>query len=171
MSDNILHQTIGSDMRIVANIEGEDIIEHEDSSVSWRAKLAVDCDGIGPHHGDPCAQSDTSLHYHGQALNADVDRYIVVPPAIIHGVKGTVLGCYAKCKNVRNGKECDAVVGDIGPHKKLGEASCATAAALGLNPSPTRGGTDDHIIEYTIYPGVAAIVDGKTYTLQPSNAS
>jgi hypothetical protein len=153
-------------MKTIAVIDNEQIREFDDGTVRFRAKAAVDTDGSGPLHGDPCAQRDTSLHWQGRALNADKDRYIVVPPAIIQGVKGIVLGCQAYAKNIRNGHETEAVVGDIGPHKKLGEVSVATAAALGINPSPTSGGVDDHIIEYTLKPGVPAVVNGKRYTLQ-----
>lgn len=152
-------------MRLIANIDGEDILEDADGMVYFIAKAAVDTDGVGPLHGDPCAQKETSLKPN---LNADLDRYIVVPPAIIHGVKGVVLGCRAHVLNTVNGKETEAVVGDIGPRKKLGEVSVATAEALGLDPSPNHGGTDDHIIQYRIYPGVPAIVEGKIYDLQRS---
>lgn len=155
-------------MRIIATIENEDITEHEDGRVTYRAKAAVDTDGSGPLHGDPDAQADTSLHLDGKALNADVDKYIVVPPAIRDGVQGIVLGCMAEARHTRTGALTKCVVGDIGPHKKLGEVSVATARALGINPSPTRGGEDDHVIEYTLWPGVAAVVDGKAYNLQPA---
>lgn len=155
-------------MRIIATIDGEEILENPyDQSVTFKAKAAVDTDGSGPLHGDPCAQRDTSLHWQGKALNADLDCYIVVPPAIIAGVKGIVLGCQAYAKNIKNGKSTEAVVGDIGPHKKLGEVSVATAKALGINPSPTSGGIDEHIIEYRIMPGTPAVVNGKHYTLRP----
>jgi len=154
-------------MRVIANIEGEDITEQDDGSVMWRAKMAVDSDGVGPHHGDKTAQDQTTYK---PDLNADIDKYIVVPPAIRDGVQGTVIGCQGHCRNTQNGNETDVVVGDIGPHKKLGEASCATNAALGLDPSPVDGGTDDHIIEYQIWPGQPAVVDGKQYTLQPKHA-
>ena len=154
-------------MRTIAVIENEQIREFDDGSVRYRAKAAIDTDGAGPLHGDPCAQRDTSLHWQGKALNADEDRYIVAPPAIIQGVKGIVLGCQAYAKNIKNGQETECVVGDIGPHKKLGEISVATAKALGINPSPTSGGTDEHVVEYTLKPGVPANVNGKQYTLQP----
>lgn len=153
-------------MRIIATIDGEDITEQDDGSVTFKAKAAVDTDGKGPLHGDPCAQKDTSLHFDGEALNADEDKYIVVPPAIIQGVVGIVLGCQAHCVNTLNSMETDAVVGDIGPHKKIGEISVAAAKALGLNPSPTHGGIDTHVIEYTLNPDTAAVVDGKEYELQ-----
>ena len=157
-------------MRIVATIESEEITEHDDGSVTFRAKAAVDTDGIGPLHGDPDAQRTTSLTWQGKSLNADIDKYIVVPPAIIAGVKGVVLGCQASCFHIRTRKTTLAVVGDIGPHKKLGEVSVATAKALGIDPSPTTGGTSSHVIEYTLYPGKPAVVDGKQYSLQPSGA-
>jgi hypothetical protein len=150
--------------RLIATIENENITELDDQSVHWRAKAAIDSDGVGPHHGDRTAQDQTSYK---PDLNADVDRYIVVPPAIRDGVKGVVMGCQAQLTNTENGAYTDAVVGDIGPHNKLGEISCASATALGLNPSPVDGGVDAHIINYVIFPGRPAVVNGKTYVLQP----
>ena len=152
-------------MRVITTIEGEVITEHDDLSVHYRAKAAIDSDGVGPHHGDRTAQDQTSYK---PDLNADEDRYIVVPPAIRDGVKGVVMGCMAQVTNTLNGRHTAAVVGDIGPHKKLGEISCACAAAIGLNPSPVDGGIDEHVIEYIIFPDVPAIVNGKQYTLQPA---
>jgi hypothetical protein len=157
-------------MRIIATIENEPITEHDDGSVTFRAKAAIDSDGIGPHHGDKTAQNETSLKVNGQYLNADEDCYIVVPPAIINGVKGIVLGCQAHVTNSKTGAYTDAVVGDIGPHNKLGEISCATASAIGLNPSPVSGGVDAHIIDYVLHPGDPAVVGLRKYTLQPSGA-
>jgi len=91
-----------------------------------------------------------------------------VPPLIIWSVAPVVLGCQANCINTRNAKASLAVVGDVGPHKKIGEVSDSLAAALGLNPSPVNGGTSDHIIRYQLWPGVPAKVDGKTYALKSS---
>lgn len=152
-------------MKVLAIIEGEVIVEQDDLSVRYKAKAAIDSDGVGPHHGDHTAQDQTTYKPN---LNADEDRYIVVPPAIRDGVKGIVMGCQAQVTNHLNGKHTAAVVGDIGPHKKLGEISCATATALGLNPSPVFGGIDEHAIEYILFPGVPAVVEGKTYVLQPA---
>ena len=152
-------------MRLIATIEGEPIIEMDDLSVHFRSKAAIDSDGIGPHHGDKTAQDETSYK---PDLNADVDRYIVVPPAIRSGVAGVVMGCKAQVFNTLTSDWTYAVVGDIGPYSKLGEISCACASAIGLNPSPVDGGVDEHVIQYVIYPGLAAEVDGKLYTLQPA---
>lgn len=154
-------------MRVIATIDGEAITELSNGSVTFRAKAAIDTDGSGPLHGDPCAQRDTSLHFRGAALNADEDRYVVVPPAIIKGVRGVVLGCQAHVSNIKTGLTTDAVVGDIGPQHKLGEISVACAKALGIDPSPTRGGIDEHVIFYHLEPGVPAIVDTRLYALQP----
>lgn len=155
-------------MKILAAIEGEAITLLNDGSVTYRAKAAIDTDGSGPTHGDPCAQRDTSLHLNGKPLNADLDKYVVVPPAIIRGVKPIVLGSLAIVVNLRTGQRSDAVVGDIGPKTKLGEISVALASALGLNPSPVSGGLEAHDIYYTIHPGQPAVVDGKRYQLQAS---
>lgn len=152
-------------MRIIATIEGENITEHDDGSVHYRAKAAIDSDGVGPHHGDHTAQNETTYK---PDLNADEDRYIVVPPAIRDGVEGVVMGCMAQVTNTLNGWHTAAVVGDIGPHKKLGEISCACASAIGLDPSPVDGGTDEHVIEYILFPDVPAIVNGTQYHLQPA---
>ena len=152
-------------MRTIAVIENESITERDDGAVVFRAKAAIDSDGVGPHHGDRTAQDETTYK---PDLNADEDRYIVVPPAIRNGVKGVVIGCLANVTNTKNGKHTAAVVGDIGPHKKLGEISCACASAIGLNPSPVSGGVDEHVIDYVIFPGVPAIVNGKQYHLQPA---
>lgn len=154
--------------RIIATIENEPIIEADDLSVSYRAKGAIDGDGIGPSHGDPDYQPETTLKHNGKSLNADVDKYVVVPPAIVQGVKGVVMGCQAHVINTLNGNQSYAVVGDIGPHKKLGEISIALAQALGIPPSPTTGGEERHVLRYTLRPGVAAVVDGVEYTLQPA---
>lgn len=151
---------------IIATIEGCHVFR-EDSpveKVSYVAKAAIDGDGSGSSHGDPDFQGDTSLHHNGQPLNSDIDRYIVVPPAIINGTNGIVLGCRGIVTHTLTGMETAVVVGDIGPHLKLGEVSIATARALWIDPSPTSGGEDRHVISYEIYPGQAAL----GYTLKPS---
>lgn len=147
--------------KLLMTIEGCDVLQFENGSLRWIAKAAIDCDGTGPKYGDPCAQNDTSLHLNGKALNADIDRYIVVPPQIITAVEGIVLGCDATVS--WRGRTVKAVVGDIGPRKKIGELSVSLARDLGMNPSPTRGGVDAHEVIYTIYPGVFAV----GYSLQP----
>lgn len=154
--------------KIIDTIEGEPITLGDDGKIRFKAKAAIDGDGVGKSHGDPDFQNRTSLRHNGNFLNADNDRYIAVPPAIIAGVAPIVLGSQAQVTNTITNKTCTAVVGDVGPHRKLGEISIACAAAIGIDPSPTRGGVERHVVEYVISPGVAAVVDGVTYQLQKS---
>lgn len=90
-------------------------------------------------------------------LNSETERFIVVPASFRKSVAGIVMGCKAIVRF--DGKECTAIVGDIGP--RFGEASIAVARALGINSNAKSGGVD-HGVEYQVFPGVA--VDG--YELQ-----
>lgn len=155
-------------LKILGNIEGCDIVLRPDGVVQYQAKLAVDCDGSDNRHGDPCWQADTSLHHDGKPLDAESVPYVVVPPLVLQAVSGIVLGCQAQVTNTVTGKRTKAVVGDVGPRRKLGEASCECARRVGLDGNPNRGGTDQHIVLYEIFPGTAAAVDGVTYTLKHS---
>lgn len=158
-------------MRILKTLTREGfkspIFEEDDGRVHFVADLDVDVDGLGSSHGDPWYQPDTSLHYKGKALNADVDYYIVVPLDLPKMVKGVVMGCQGRVTNLRNGKSFSCVVGDEGPTFKDGEASRILAIALDVNPSPINGGEDNPVIYYEFWPGMPAVVDGKTYDLQP----
>ena len=155
-------------MKTIGTWEGDEVVTlHDDGSITFKAKAAVDTDGCGPMHGDPDGQDDTSLHVNGKPLNADIDKYIVLPPGIIEAVPGIVLGCQAHAHNLRTDMDTFCVVGDVGPKRKLGEVSVATAKALGIDPSPVSGGEEDHVVEYIIWPGVPAVVDGRPYQLQP----
>ena len=86
----------------------------------------------GPAHGDPYHQSQTAYWNGGKCLNADVDKYIVVPPQIRSSVPGVVMGCQAKLTNLQTNVTTFALVGDIGPSEKTGEA--AYCAAKIVNP-------------------------------------
>lgn len=154
--------------RILTTIAGIDVIIGDDERLTFLAGFMIDGDGSGDSHGDPDFQNDTSLHLDGKALNADADKYIVLPPQVIQAVRGIVLGCQVQVTNASNGLESYAVVGDVGPHSKIGEGSIALANALGIPSSPTTGGEERRVIRYSIFPGVRAIVDGKTYDLQAS---
>jgi hypothetical protein len=138
----------------------------QDGLVHFVANADIDDDGTGPGYGDPYHQNDTTLHYQGQPLNADEDLYVVVPPLICRKVRGIVLGCKVTVTNRRNGNVVIGVIGDIGPSFKDGEVSIATAKALDIDWNPNTGGEDSAVIEYIIEPGVPAMSNGKTYTLQ-----
>ena len=143
----------------------EILIEQEPvEKVSYLSKFAIDGDGSGASHNDPCFKPDTTLHNNGKALNSDVDFFAAIPPQIRKRTKGIVMGCRGTATNTVNGLKASFVVGDIGPHHKIGEGSIALARALGIPASPISGGTEDHIIYWEIYPGQQA--DG--YILQPA---
>jgi hypothetical protein len=220
--------------KIIGNIHGSDIVEEDDSSVTFSAGATLDGDGAnGQFGGDPCyapssytgktldvignaggpgnwfgvvtdtghengtpivqKQSDpcpgafvsaTSLHLRDNSGNSlprsspfkYVDSatvpFMVVPPMITAGVDGIVMGCRAIVTNKKNGKSVEAVVADGGPSNHLGEISVACAKAIGVPTGTTHpangGGANSPDIHYQLFPGVAAVVNGVTYPLQPS---
>ena len=95
-------------------------------------------------------------------VDAETVPYIVVPPLIRDRTVGVVRGC--KARVTRGDSAVDCVVADLGPRKKIGELSIAAARALGLNPSPRNGGTDDPELFYELWPGIVA----PGFVLQPS---
>ena len=157
---------------IIKTIELEPIILEVDPAgqeiISYRGKAAIDDDGSMNIWHDPCWQPETSLKQDGKDIDAEKVPYIAVPPAILHGCKGIVLGCLCMVINTLKSSTCLGVTAEIGPHEKLGEMSPEMARRLGLNPSATSGGTAAHIIKYVLWPGKPAVVDGITYQLQPA---
>lgn len=131
------------------------LVKTEDG-LYMRAKFDVDADGhpnvkkIDPRHGNP----NTTLRYAegNGSVNADAVPYVVLPKGQFkeHGVK---VGDLAIVRNKENGALTVAVFGDVGPRHKRGEGSMALARELGLNPSPTHGGTQSRNIEYLAIPG------------------
>ncbi|MFD9632954.1 glycoside hydrolase family 75 protein [Streptomyces violascens] len=115
-------------------------------AVFWKAGLGIDCDGqiteACNENTDPWFQPDTSFHQsNGLPLSAEKLPYVVVPGAgsiwnyASAGIKGG--GVVAV---IYGNKVEYAVVGDLGPSNTIGEASYATAKALGMNPDPKAGG-------------------------------
>lgn len=120
-------------------------------AVFWKADMDVDCDGqvttACNEDTDPWFQDDTAFHTSGdQPLNAEKLPYVVVPSSssiwnyASAGIKGG--GVVAV---IYNGKVEYAVVGDTGPAKIIGEASYATAKALGIDPDPETGGAESGV--------------------------
>lgn len=134
--------------------------------IRFKAYGRVDDDGSGPGHGDKYHQGDTSLHRNGKPLNADTERYIVVPPQIVMGIPPIVLGSLVTV--TYKGRGCTAVVGDIGPRARLGEASRAVWLELGVSADPNIGGVDSPEVQYEIFVGQPALIDGVQYYLQKS---
>jgi hypothetical protein len=134
---------------------------------------------------DPCPGayvSATSLHlFDGKGhplpdsspfkyVDSATVPFIAVPPLIIHKVAGIVLGCRCEVTNTKTGKTVVGVVADVGPNKHLGEISVACAKAIGVPVGSTHpassGGASSPDIEYKLFPGIAAVVNGVTYPLQ-----
>jgi hypothetical protein len=135
--------------------------------VCFTSNLDICNDGSGPSHDDPSYQAATAYYNGGKYLNADKDKYIVVPPQIRSMLPGVVMGCQARATNTKTGVTSAAVVGDIGPKTKTGEAAYCLAKIL--NPSITHNAGDDELIYlYELLPDTPAVVDGKTYKLEPA---
>ncbi|CAL9360732.1 glycoside hydrolase family 75 protein [Streptomyces sp. enrichment culture] len=116
-------------------------------AVFWKADMDIDCDGQPTRRcnsrTDPYFSAGTAYpQSDGRPLNAEKLPYIVVPvPSRIwdhrdHGVRGGAVAAV-----VHRGRVQYAVVGDAGPRDIIGEASYATARALGIDPDPHGGGT------------------------------
>lgn len=127
----------------------------------------IDCDGGSNPLNDPYWQPDTSLRFAGKSIDAETVPFIVVPPLILKGVPGVVLGCKARVTHTVKRTQVDCVVADIGPMFKVGEVSVAAAKLLGINPHPIKGGEDAYVCSYELWPDVPAEINGITYRLQP----
>ncbi|OLZ56137.1 glycoside hydrolase family 75 protein [Amycolatopsis keratiniphila] len=121
------------------------------SAVFWKADMDVDCDGQPTarcnKNTDPWFQGGTAYpRSDGKALVADETPYIVVPSISSTwnfekaGLKGA-----GSCAVIYNDKVLYTVIGDTGPKNIIGEASYATAKALGINPDPKNGGVDSGV--------------------------
>ncbi len=118
-----------------------------DEAVFWTADMDIDCDGRpGPEcnsRTDPLFSDATAYQQSdGRYLSAETLPYIVVPGVSAlwdhrdHGVRGGSVAAVVYQDRVQY-----AVVGDTGPSGIIGEASYATAKALGIRPDPRGGGT------------------------------
>lgn len=135
--------------------------------VAFISDLDICNDGSGPSHGDPSYQSQTAYYNDGKFLNADKDKYIVIPPQVRKMVPPVVMGCQARMTDLATGKWSAAVTGEIGPDDKTGEA--AYCLAKELNPQISHNaGDSNRIYLYELWPGIPAVVDGKTYKLEPA---
>jgi hypothetical protein len=125
----------------------------------WKADMDIDCDGKQTTQcslqTDPDFQNQTAAtDSKGNPLDAANLPYVVVPgkstiwDAAAAGVKlGDVILVLYK------GQIEYAVYGDVGPSAIIGEASYATAQALGIDPNPATGGVDTPDVLYVAFPG------------------
>jgi hypothetical protein len=101
------------------------------------------------------------------ALRSPLTFHGVVPPQVRSMVPGVVMGCKAQLTNLETDAFSAAVTGDIGPKDKTGEAAYCLAKIV--NPNVAHNIGDDHkIYFYELWPGVPAVVNGKTYKLEPA---
>jgi hypothetical protein len=127
-------------------------------AVFWKADMDIDCDGIRTtqcnENTDCCFQADTFCHAStGSPLNAAQLPYVVVPsPSSIWDYRNFQIGCGTVIAVIFNNQVEYAVMGDTGPSAIIGEASYATANALGINPDPSNGGTDSGVT-YIVFQG------------------
>ncbi|MGW7384896.1 glycoside hydrolase family 75 protein [Streptomyces sp. NPDC054794] len=120
-------------------------------AVFWKADMDIDCDGRSTRRcngrTDPSFLPATAFQQSdGRHLNAERLPYIVVPAPSRRwdhragGVRGGSVAAVVYRNRVRY-----AVVGDTGPREIIGEASYATARALGISPDPRRGGASSGV--------------------------
>lgn len=120
-------------------------------AVFWHADMDIDCDGqrTGQCNEDTdcCFYPDTAFHTSDdQPLNAAELPYIVVPsPSSTWNYSSAGLRGGGSCAVIYQDRIEYAVIGDTGPTDIIGEASYATAQALGIDPDPSTGGTDSGV--------------------------
>ncbi|MER7182859.1 glycoside hydrolase family 75 protein [Streptomyces hyaluromycini] len=123
----------------------------KNGAVFWKADMDIDCDGQRTtncnENRDPWYQDDTAFHQSdGQPLKAESLPYIVVPSSSsIWNYSGAGIKGGGVVAVIYNNKVEYAVVGDTGPTNIIGEASYATANALGIDPDPATGGADSGV--------------------------
>lgn len=123
----------------------------KNGAVFWKADMDIDCDGQRTskcnEDTDPWYQDDTAFHQsNGKPLKADSLPYVVVPSSSsLWNYSGAGIKGGGVVAVIYNNKVEYAVVGDTGPTKIIGEASYATAQALGIDPDPESGGTDSGV--------------------------
>jgi hypothetical protein len=115
-------------------------------AVFWKADMDIDCDGRpGPRcnsRTDPYFAASTAYaQSDGRPLSAERLPFIVVPaPSGIWDYRDHGIGGGSVVAVVYRDRVSYAVVGDTGPQGIIGEASYATAEALGIRPDPHGGG-------------------------------
>jgi Fungal chitosanase of glycosyl hydrolase group 75 len=119
-------------------------------AVFWKADMDIDCDGVVTAHcndkTDPTFLPGTALEPGGKPLNAETNRYMVIPQGsgtFNYSKHNITLGAVVAI--IYKGKVTYAVFGDTGPKHIIGEASYATAKMLGINPNPAVGGADSGV--------------------------
>ena len=137
------------------------------SYVIGLAGMDIDGDGSGGNaENDPDFQPTTTLvHADGTYVNSRTERGFVVPRKFALAVPGIVIGCRGEIFDTFLKRISPAVVHDIGPDDKAGEATICAAEFFEVPSNPTTGGTQIPRFLYRFWPGQAATVNGITYPL------
>jgi len=133
-------------------------------AVFWRADMDVDCDGTQTTQcnasTDPDYQNQTAaVDSQGNPLDAANLPYVVIPgksSKFDYAAAGLKMGSVVLV--LYKNQIVWAVLGDVGPSGDIGEASYATAAALGVNPDPKVGGIDGPDVLYVAFTGASGVV-------------
>ena len=128
------------------------------SAFFWKADMDVDCDGVRTskcnEDTDPWYQDQTSFETSkGKPFQSDSTHYFVIPlpsSRFSYSSNGIKPGSVAAI--IYNNKVVYAVFADEGPNNIIGEASYATAKALGIDSNPETGGVDSGVT-YIVFPG------------------
>jgi hypothetical protein len=160
------------DLEVLLTIGSVKIFTNKDKNyVQFISDLDICNDGSGPPHGDQYHQPMTAYcsgSIEGRKyLNADVDKYIVVPPQIRAQVPGVVMGCRGRVTNLKTQIVQEGVVGDIGPDDKTGETAYCLAKLLNPMVGHNSGDSGKNYL-YELWPDIPATVDNFTYKLQPA---
>lgn len=139
-----------------------------DGAVFWKADMDIDCDGRPTdrcnRRTDPYFSAATAFQLpDGRYPSAERLPYIVVPaPSGIwsHRDEGIRGGSVAAV--VYGGRVLYAVVGDVGPRDMIGEASYATARALGIPADPHSGGTASGVTYIVFKEAPATPIEDRT---------
>ena len=128
------------------------------SAFFWKADMDIDCDGVRTskcnEDTDPWYQDQTSFETSkGRPFQADSTHYFVIPlPSSRFNYESSGIKPGSVAAIIYKNKVVYAVFADEGPNNIIGEASYATAKALGINPDPENGGTDSGVT-YIVFPG------------------
>ena len=133
--------------------------------VAFVSDLDVCNDGSGDDHGDPHHISQTAYHNGGKYLNADVDKYIVIPPQVRDLIPHKVMGCQGRLTDLKTGIWNAGVCGEIGPDDKTGEAAYCLAKCVNTQVDYNCGDKSRQYL-FELWPSIPATVDGKTYKLE-----
>jgi hypothetical protein len=131
-------------------------------AVFWKADMDIDCDGqvttACNTKTDPWFLNQTAFQQSdGKPLNAEKLPYVVVPsPGTLWNYTSSDIRGGGVVAVIHGGSVQYAVVGDTGPAGIIGEASYATALALGIPADPARGGTASGVT-YILFKGSRAV--------------